>query len=84
MHFGLWNRQQKVVKKNIVVDYFNGANSGKNNWYGRTSYFLTGYTCKKYVHPRDAKSGTDAKVIDKKIPVDSLCRGIAILCRSIK
>ena len=41
-------------KKNIVVDYFNGANSGKNNWYGRTSYFLTGYTCKKYVHPRDA------------------------------
>lgn len=56
-------------KKNIVVKYYNGANSGKNNWYGSTSYFLTGYTCKKYVHPRDAKSGSEAKVIDKKFPL---------------
>lgn len=56
-------------KKNIVVDYYNGANCGKNNWYGGKSYCLTGYTCKKYVHPRDAKSGQEAKVIAKKFPL---------------
>ena len=41
----LWTMESTTEgsKKNIVVDYFNGANSGKNNWYGRTSYFLTGY-----------------------------------------
>lgn len=56
-------------KKNIVVDYYNGANCGKNNAYAGKSYNLTGYTCKKYVHPRDAKSGEEAKVIDKKFPI---------------
>lgn len=56
-------------KKNIVVDYYNGANCGKNNAYAGKSYNLTGYTCKKYVHPRDAKSGEEAKVIDKKFPL---------------
>ena len=67
----LWTMESTTEgdKKNIVVDYYNGANSGKNNWYGGKSYFLTGYTCKKYVHPRDAKHGQDAKVIDKKFPL---------------
>lgn len=67
----LWTMESTTDgnKRNVTIDYFNGANSGKNNWYGGKSYFLTGYTCKKYVHPRDAKDGTDAKVIDKKFPL---------------
>lgn len=67
----LWTMESTTdgAKRNIVVNYFNGSNCGKNNWYGGKSYNLTGYTCKKYVHPRDAKDGQDAKVIPKKFPI---------------
>lgn len=67
----LWTLESTTEdpKKNIVVNYFNGGNCGKNNSYAGKSYNLTGYTCKKYVHPRDAKNGTEAKVIPKKFPL---------------
>lgn len=55
-------------KNNVVVDYYMGGNCGKNSS-NNNVYNLTGYTCKKYVHPRDARTGTAARIIDKTFPI---------------
>lgn len=55
-------------KHNVVVDYYKGANCGRNAS-NNGVYNLTGYTCKKYVHPRDAKNGEGARVIQKTFPI---------------
>lgn len=51
-------------KKNLVVKYHNGGSNGRNKSSdGR--YNLTGYTCTKWVHPRDARDGSGARQIAK-------------------
>ena len=32
-------------------------------------YNLTGYTCYKYVHPRDARTGSNARTVQKTFPL---------------
>jgi hypothetical protein len=32
-------------------------------------YNLTGYTCRKYIHPRDARTGNNPRVIQKTFPI---------------
>ncbi len=55
-------------KHNIIVNYYQGANCGRNAS-NNGIYNITGYTCRKYVHPRDAKSGEGARVIQKTFPI---------------
>lgn len=56
-------------KKNLVIDYYRGGNSGKSMATYTNVYYLTGYTCKKYVHPRDARSGDGALQVSKVFPI---------------
>ena len=55
-------------KHDQIVYYHKGGNSGitisTNNVYN-----ITGYTGVKYVHPRDASSGQNAKTIEKTFPI---------------
>jgi hypothetical protein len=55
--------------KHKVVEYYNGAPQGKNNTQTMGVYNLTGYTCRKYIHPRDARTGNNPRVINKTFPI---------------
>lgn len=55
--------------KHKVVEYYNGAPQGKTNTQTMGVYNLTGYTCRKYIHPRDARAGTNPRVITKTFPL---------------
>lgn len=54
-------------KKNVKIQYWNGGNAGKNKADGNNPnrYNMTGYTCKKYVNPSDACTGSDARTTTK-------------------
>lgn len=58
----------EATKKNLVVKYHNGATHGKGNA-SNNRYNLTGYTCFKWVHPRDAKEGDGSRIIPKTYPL---------------
>ena len=55
----LWQMESTTSEemRNQIVEYYNGANAGKNQAGVTNIYNLTGYTCYKYVHPRDARTG---------------------------
>lgn len=56
--------------KHKVVKYHNGAANGKNATQRLGIYNLTGYTCRKYVHPRDARTGAgNPRMIVKTFPL---------------
>ena len=55
--------------RNKIVEYYNGANAGKNQAGVTNIYNLTGYTCYKYVHPRDARTGSNARTVQKTFPL---------------
>lgn len=55
--------------KNKIVKYYNGAAQGKNATQTMGVYNLTGYSCRKYVHPRDARSGSNPRMITKTFPI---------------
>ena len=55
-------------KNNIAVQYYKGGNCGKDKSTNNV-YNLTGYTSKKFVHPRDARTGTGARIISKTFPI---------------
>lgn len=55
-------------KYNQNIDYYNGGNAGKNQS-NNSIYNITGYVGRKYVHPADAKSGSNARVISKPFPL---------------
>lgn len=56
-------------KKNITADYYKGGNSGKTYANYSGVYCVTGYTCRKWVHPRDARTGQGALVVPKVYPI---------------
>ena len=56
------------AKKNVNIDYWNGANSGKNHS-NNNVYNITGYTSRKYINPQDAMSGSGARQKDKPFPI---------------
>lgn len=56
------------AKKNVNIDYWNGANSGKNHS-NNNVYNITGYTSRKYINPQDAMSGSGARQKDKSFPI---------------
>lgn len=56
--------------KHKVVKYHNGAANGKNATQRLGVYNLTGYSCRKYIHPRDARSGAgNPRMITKTFPL---------------
>ncbi|WP_298647015.1 RagB/SusD family nutrient uptake outer membrane protein [uncultured Proteiniphilum sp.] len=55
-------------RKNIIVDYWRGGNVSMSNP-SNGKYNITGYTAKKYVHPRDARSGNGAIRVTKTFPI---------------
>lgn len=55
-------------KKNKVVKYHNGSGYGKEQS-SNGLYNLTGYSCFKYIHPRDARTGDGARTVDKTFPL---------------
>ena len=61
----LWQMQSTTSEemRNKIVEYYNGANAGKNQAGVTNIYNLTGYTCYKYVHPRDARTGSNARTV---------------------
>jgi hypothetical protein len=58
----------ETSKKNLTVEYWNGAAHGMNAS-NNGMYNLTGYTCTKYVHPRDARTGEGNRRINKTYPL---------------
>ena len=56
-------------KKGITADYFSGGNSGKSRAAYSGVYYVTGYTSRKWVHPRDARTGQGALVVPKVYPI---------------
>lgn len=64
---GRWDLLLKA-KKNVNIDYWNGANSGKNHS-NNNVYNITGYTSRKYINPQDAMSGSGARQKDKSFPI---------------
>ena len=67
----LWQMQSTTSEemRNKIVEYYNGANAGKNQAGVTNIYNLTGYTCYKYVHPRDARTGSNARTVQKTFPL---------------
>ncbi|MEG0808436.1 MAG: RagB/SusD family nutrient uptake outer membrane protein, partial [Alistipes sp.] len=50
--------------------YYSGAANGKNATQRLGIYNLTGYTCRKYIHPRDARTGSgNPRLITKTFPL---------------
>lgn len=56
-------------RKNVNIQYWMGGNAGKNHASNKTVYNLTGYTCRKYVHPMDALTGTGSRTMAKSFPI---------------
>ena len=67
----LWQMESTTSEdmRNQIVEYYNGANAGKNQAGVTNVYNLTGYTCRKYVHPRDARTGSNARTVEKTFPI---------------
>ena len=59
----------EASKKNITGDYYYGGNSGKTRAAYDGVYFASGYTCRKWVHPRDARTGSGALIVPKVYPI---------------
>jgi len=59
----------EASKKNITGDYYYGGNSGKTRAAYDGVYFASGYTCRKWVHPRDARTGSGALTVPKVYPI---------------
>lgn len=66
----LWRLESTTEegKKNKVVKYHYNSGYGKEQS-SNGLYNLTGYSCMKYVHPRDARTGDGARMIDKTFPL---------------
>jgi hypothetical protein len=54
---------------NLTVTYYYGADNGKGGVSSPLNYPLTGYVLKKIVHPMDARSGANARLIDKTFAI---------------
>lgn len=67
----LWKMESTTSEemRNQIVEYYNGANAGKNQAGVTNIYNLTGYTCRKYIHPRDARTGSNARTVAKTFPI---------------
>ena len=78
----LWQMQSTTSEemRNKIVEYYNGANAGKNQAGVTNIYNLTGYTCYKYVHPRCAY-GQQRPHGSEDLPADPLRRNPALLRR---
>lgn len=63
------NSCTETNKKNVAADYFSGGNSGKSRAAYSGVYYVTGYSCRKWVHPRDARTGSGALVVPKVYPI---------------
>ncbi len=55
-------------KHDQVVGYYKGANCGMTSSTNNV-YNITGYTGTKYIHPRDALSGTNQRTVEKTFPI---------------
>ena len=66
----LWTMSSTIEtgKHDVVVGYYMGANCGPNVSTNNV-YNITGYTGCKYVHPRDACTGNNARTISKTFPI---------------
>lgn len=61
---------QDANKKNVNIEYWNGANAGKSHATSDGAvYNLTGYTCRKFVNPLDALTGSGARTLGKSFPI---------------
>lgn len=61
---------QDANKTNVKIQYWNGGNAGKNHvGNNKTVYNMTGYSCRKYVHPMDALTGSGARTMGKSFPI---------------
>ena len=54
---------------NLTVTYYYDSPNGKSNPNALVNHTPTGYVMKKYIHPMDAWSGTNARVVDKVFPM---------------
>ncbi|RNC63363.1 RagB/SusD family nutrient uptake outer membrane protein [Proteiniphilum sp. X52] len=54
---------------NLTVTYYYDSPNGKSNPNALVNHTPTGYVMKKYIHPMDAWSGTNARVVDKVFPI---------------
>ncbi len=54
---------------NLTVTYYYDSPNGKSNPSALVDHTPTGYVVKKYIHPMDAWSGTNARVVDKVFPM---------------
>lgn len=54
---------------NITVEYHYDSPNGKSNPNALSNHTPTGYVIKKYIHPMDAFSGTNARRMDKVFPI---------------
>lgn len=66
----LWTMSStsETGKHDVVVEYYKGANCGPNVATNNV-YNITGYTGCKFVHPRDACTGNNARTITKTFPI---------------
>lgn len=66
----LWTMSStsETGKHDVVVEYYKGANCGPNVSTNNV-YNITGYTGCKFVHPRDACTGNNARTITKTFPI---------------
>ncbi|MDR0699382.1 MAG: RagB/SusD family nutrient uptake outer membrane protein [Tannerella sp.] len=54
---------------NLTVTYYYGSPNGKGGVASVLDYPLTGYVLKKNIHRVDARSGANARVMDKSFPI---------------
>jgi hypothetical protein len=55
--------------RNITVTYYSDSPNGRSGAGQSGSYPITGYVIKKFIHPNDALSGTNARIISKTFPI---------------
>ena len=64
------NSTTETAKKNQVVTYeFSGLGGKASVTTDPTSYAITGYVLRKYIHPDDAWEGTGASRLEKPFPI---------------
>lgn len=54
---------------NLTISYHYDSENGKSNPNALVDHTPTGYVIKKYIHPMDAYSGTNSRVMDKVFPI---------------
>lgn len=54
---------------NLTVEYHYDSPNGRSNPNAIVNHTPTGYVIKKYIHPVDAVSGTNSRVMDKTFPI---------------